>query len=85
MLKCTPNWLRILKKAFNQEFVTPKGRLVSETQTAYSLAISFGLLPKDQTAVVAEFLAADVTKMGHLTTGFVGTPPSLSCSVINRS
>ncbi|MDD4922076.1 MAG: glycoside hydrolase family 78 protein [Bacteroidales bacterium] len=72
-----------VRKAFVQEFVTPKGRLVSETQTAYSLAISFGLLPQAQTTKVGEFLAADVEKMGHLTTGFVGTP--LLCNALSST
>jgi len=63
-----------IKKAFNKEFVTPAGRLVSHTQTAYSLALSFDLLPADLIPKAASYLAADVKKMGHLTSGFVGTP-----------
>jgi len=70
-----------VKKAFIQEFITPKGRLVSETQTAYVLALSFGLLPENQINRVSELLAEDVQKMGHLTTGFVGTP--LLCSTLS--
>jgi len=63
-----------IKKAFIHEFVTPAGRLVSHTQTAYSLALAFNLLPEDLIPKAAEYLANDVKKMGHLTTGFVGTP-----------
>jgi alpha-L-rhamnosidase len=63
-----------IKKAFNKEFVTPAGRLVSHTQTAYSLALSFNMLPADLIPKAASYLAADVKKMGHLTSGFVGTP-----------
>ena len=63
-----------IKKAFNKEFVTPAGRLVSHTQTAYSLALSFNMLPADLIPKAASYLAADVKKMGHLTCGFVGTP-----------
>jgi len=70
-----------IKKAFQHEFVTPAGRLVSHTQTAYSLALSFDLLPKDLIPNAAAFLAADVKKMGHLTTGFVGTP--LLCKTLS--
>lgn len=70
-----------VKKAFIQEYLTPKGRLVSETQTAYVLALSFGLLPENQIKRVSELLAEDVIKMGHLTTGFVGTP--LLCSTLS--
>ncbi len=63
-----------IKKGFQHEFITPNGRLISHTQTAYSLALSFDLLPEDLISKAAEYLAEDVKKMGHLTTGFVGTP-----------
>jgi alpha-L-rhamnosidase len=42
------------------------------TQTAYMLALKFGLLPEDLRPVVARRLAEDVVQNGHLTTGFVG-------------
>lgn len=70
-----------VKKAFIHEFVTPAGRLVSNTQAAYSLALAFDLLPHDLVAASAAFLAEDVKKFGHLTTGFVGTP--LLCSTLS--
>ncbi len=70
-----------IKKAFNQEFVTPSGRLVSHTQTAYSLALAFNLLPEVLVPKAAQFLADDVRKFGHLTTGFVGTP--LLCKTLS--
>ncbi len=70
-----------IKKAFVHEFVTPSGRLVSHTQTAYCLALSFNLLPDDLVQNAAEYLAEDVKKMGHLTTGFVGTP--LLCKTLS--
>src|SRR5665648_87928 len=63
-----------IKKAFQSEFVTPSGRLVSHTQTAYSLALAFDLLPEDLIPNAAEYLANDVKKIGPLPTGFVGTP-----------
>ncbi|HEY4788559.1 MAG TPA: family 78 glycoside hydrolase catalytic domain [Bacteroidales bacterium] len=70
-----------IKKAFIAEFVTPNGRLVSHTQTAYALALSFDLLPEELKAKSAEYFANDVKKFGHLTTGFVGTP--LLCSTLS--
>jgi len=70
-----------VKDAFINEFVTPSGRLVSHTQTAYCLAISFDLLPEDLVSDAAAYLAGDVKKMGHLTTGFVGTP--LLCKTLS--
>lgn len=70
-----------IKKAFVKDFVTSTGRLVSHTQTAYSVALAFDLLPEDLVPKAAAFLAADVKKMGHLTTGFVGTP--LLCKTLS--
>lgn len=70
-----------IKKAFQREFVTPSGRLSSNTQTAYSLALAFDLLPENQVANAAQYLADDVKAMGHLTTGFVGTP--LLCKTLS--
>ncbi|HEY3370798.1 MAG TPA: glycoside hydrolase family 78 protein [Prolixibacteraceae bacterium] len=70
-----------IKKAFQHEFITPAGRLVSNTQTAYSLALAFDLLPEDLIPKAADYLAEDVKKMGHLTTGFVGTP--LLCKTLS--
>lgn len=70
-----------IKKAFQKEFVTPSGRLSSHTQTAYSLALAFNLLPENMVANAAQYLADDVKSMGHLTTGFVGTP--LLCKTLS--
>lgn len=70
-----------VKKAFNNAFVTPSGRLVSHTQTAYALALAFNLLPDNLVPKAAEFLAGDVNKFKHLTTGFLGTP--LLCKTLS--
>ena len=71
-----------VKDAFINEFVTPAGRLVSHTQTASALALAFDLLPEDLIPNAAEYLAGDVKKMGHLTTGFLGTP--LLCKTLSE-
>jgi alpha-L-rhamnosidase len=71
-----------IKKAFIQEFVTPNGRIVSHTQTAYAIALSFDLLPENLVSKTADYFAADVIKFGHLTTGFVGTP--LLCKTLSQ-
>ena len=71
-----------IKKAFIKEFVTPNGRLISNTQTAYSLALSFNLLPDNLISKASKYLADDVKKMRHLTTGFVGTP--LLCKTLSN-
>jgi alpha-L-rhamnosidase len=63
-----------VKSAFNQEFVTPNGRLVAHTQTAYTLALAFGMLDEETAVKSAAYLARDVEQFGHITTGFLGTP-----------
>ena len=63
-----------IKAAFQREYVTPNGRMSSNTQTAYALALAFGLLPESLRKNAAGRLAADVRSFGHLTTGFLGTP-----------
>ncbi len=63
-----------IKAAFNAEYVTPNGRLVSHTQTAYTLALAFDLLDEEKAEKAAAYLAGDVEKFGHITTGFLGTP-----------
>jgi alpha-L-rhamnosidase len=73
--------LNKIRAAFQREFVTPSGRLSSNTQTAYALTLAFDLLPEAQRKGAAERLAQDVRKFGHLTTGFLGTP--LLCHVLS--
>jgi alpha-L-rhamnosidase len=62
-----------VKEAFNREFVTPNGRVSPNTQTAYVVALSFGLLPPGLEETAAARLAEDVNQFGHITTGFLGT------------
>ena len=61
-----------IKKAFNNEFITPSGRMSSNTQTAYVIALAFNLFPEDKIDDAAQRLADDVKQFGHLTTGFLG-------------
>ncbi len=63
-----------IRAAFVKEFVTPNGRLSSDTQTAYALALEFDLVPEAMRAEAATRLAEDVRTFKHLTTGFLGTP-----------
>jgi alpha-L-rhamnosidase len=63
-----------VRAAFEREYITATGRLTSNTQTAYVLALDFDLLPDSLRAGAARRLAEDVRNMGHLTTGFLGTP-----------
>ena len=64
-----------VRAAFQREYVTPNGRMSSNTQTAYALALEFDLLPEAMRAAAAARLVNDVRAFyNHLTTGFVGTP-----------
>ncbi len=75
--------LQRLKSAFLKEYVTPNGRLVSSTQTAYVLALQFDLLPESQRDQAAKFLVDNIKSYkNHLTTGFLGTP--YICHVLTR-
>jgi alpha-L-rhamnosidase len=75
--------LNKIKQAFLKEYVTPGGRLVSSTQTAYVLALNFDMLPEQMRPSVAEKLVQNIKSYGtHLTTGFLGTP--YLCHVLSR-
>ena len=75
--------LKNIKEAFVKEYVTPNGRLVSGTQTAYVLALHFDMLPEPLRKQAAEKLVENVKNYGnHLTTGFLGTP--YLCHVLSR-
>ncbi|MGF1583685.1 MAG: family 78 glycoside hydrolase catalytic domain [Bacteroidales bacterium] len=63
-----------IKAAFQNEYLTPGGRVMSDTQTAYVLALKFNLLPSEMVSVAIDNLVAEVQSRGHLTTGFLGTP-----------
>ncbi len=72
-----------IKAAFLQEYVSPSGRLVCNTQTAYVLALHFDLLPENLRLQAVERLVEDIkAHKNHLTTGFLGTP--YLCEVLTR-
>jgi alpha-L-rhamnosidase len=62
--------------AFNKEYVTSSGRMISDATTAYSLALEFDLLlTSEQRIHAGERLVQLVRESGyHISTGFVGTP-----------
>ena len=75
--------LQKIKTAYLNEYVTPNGRPLSPTQTAYVLALQFDLLPENQREQAAQNLVANIKSYGiHLTTGFLGTP--YLCHVLTR-
>jgi alpha-L-rhamnosidase len=75
--------LKRVKDAYNKEYVTSTGRLVSGTQTAYVLALNFDMLPESQRNQASDRLVENVKSYGnHLSTGFLGTP--YLCHVLSR-
>ena len=61
--------------AFRDEYLTKTGRMVSETQTALTLALHFGLLPDEFREDAAKRLESSISAhKNHIVTGFVGTP-----------
>lgn len=73
------------RKAFQNEYVTPSGRMLSDSQTAYSLAIVFDLFEREeQKEKAGNRLAALVRDCGYkIHTGFVGTP--LICDALSAT
>ncbi len=65
-----------VRAAFMREYFTPGGRMISDAETAYALALAFDLLPThEQRQRAGEHLAELVREGGyHIRTGFVGTP-----------
>ena len=64
-----------VRHAFQREFVTPVGRVASDSQTAYAMAIAFDLLEPDQCIMAGQRLADLVRDAhSHIGTGFIGAP-----------
>ncbi len=76
--------LEQIKKVFLEEFATANGRLISDTQTAYVLALAFDMFPASLRQQAADRLAKNIKSYGtHLTTGFLGTP--YLCHVLSEN
>jgi alpha-L-rhamnosidase len=62
--------------AFAEQYVTPAGRVISDAQTVYALAIVWGLLPSAQQRDHAAERLADLVRIAafRIGTGFLGTP-----------
>jgi alpha-L-rhamnosidase len=80
--------LETIKTAFQKEFITPDGKVSSEEQTAYLLALGFDLVPTELRPQTIQHLAQAIAdKDNHLSTGFLGTPllaPVLSDSGLSE-
>ncbi len=70
-----------IRAAFNAEYVSSNGRVMSDSQTAYTLALCFDLLEPHQRARAGARLA-DIVRAGdfHIGTGFAGT--ALLCDAL---
>ncbi len=73
-----------IKNVFVKEYVTPAGRVGTNSQTSYVLALMFNLLPDDLRPNSAKFLVEDIkSRNNHLSTGFLGTP--FLCHVLTQN
>jgi alpha-L-rhamnosidase len=64
-----------IKEVFIDEYVTKAGRVGTNSQTSYVLALMFDLLPDNLKQKAAGFLVDDIRSRGNrLSTGFLGTP-----------
>lgn len=62
-------------KIMRAEYITPNGRVAVDTMTAQSLALCFGIVPKEQAKHSAKVLSDNAKAHGYkVTTGFAGTP-----------
>ncbi len=73
-----------IKAAFTEEFVSPRGRLVADTQTSYILPLFMNLIPNELRGRVLEDLCRNLKENNYfLKTGFVGTP--YLCRVLSEN
>lgn len=69
------NLYTVTRKAFQEEYYTATGRIVSETQTGAILSLYFNLArEKDRERILNILLTNIANHKNHLATGFVGTP-----------
>ncbi|RAV05063.1 alfa-L-rhamnosidase RamA [Paenibacillus sp. YN15] len=73
-----------VRKAFTEEFISPRGRLAVDTQTAYILALFMDLAPEEFRLRILDSLKQNLEKnKNYLKTGFVGTP--YFCRVLSEN
>jgi alpha-L-rhamnosidase len=74
-----------VRAAFDTEFATPGGRLSSDAQTAYALALEFRLLPDEARRQRAGERLVEIVRRSRfrIATGFAGTP--LICDALTSA
>ena len=65
-----------VREAFHREYVTPAGRIASDSQTAYAMALELGLLRDPAQVARAGARLRELVRAGgyRIATGFLGTP-----------
>lgn len=67
-----------VKAAFEQEFITPSGRIGYSDQTSYALAFLYDLVPERHWPAARRYFVQAVERTGKtIGTGFIGTPALL--------
>lgn len=62
-----------VRAAFQKEWVKPDGRITTDTQTGYLLALAFDLLPENLREPAVNHLVENIKSLDwHLSTGFIG-------------
>jgi alpha-L-rhamnosidase len=62
-----------VRTAFQREWVEPNGRITTDTQTGYLLALAFDLLPENLRTAATNHLVENIKALDwHLSTGFIG-------------
>jgi alpha-L-rhamnosidase len=73
-----------IKEVFIHEYITMSGRVGTNSQTSYVLALMFDLIPENLRENAAKFLVKDIKERDiHLSTGFLGTP--YICHVLSEN
>jgi alpha-L-rhamnosidase len=74
-----------VRQAFAQSYVTPSGRILSDGQTAYAMALEWALFRTEEQRQEAGRRLADLVRTSgfRISTGFVGTP--LICDALTSA
>ncbi|WP_189426060.1 alpha-L-rhamnosidase [Devosia pacifica] len=71
-----------VRSAFQDEFITPSGRVGGDDQTSYALAVVHDLVPEDKLDGVRKHFRNAIARCGgRIGTGFIGTPALLPALV----
>lgn len=64
-----------IQQAFQNKFISPDGKVGTESQTSYAIALHTGMVPDSLKELVTDnFIEAIEKRDWHVSTGFIGTP-----------